>query len=180
MIAILVGTNRSGSVSAQIGDFVSETYDELSIKNHVLDLAKLPPETFSPNSYVEKPPRVIEFTEQILASAGLYVIVPEYNGSMPGALKLLIDLLPFPESFEGRPVCYLGLAAGQFGGLRPVEHLQQVFGYRNAYNFPHRVFIPAVGTAMGKQGGLGSSDYGDRIRAQAKGFAEFCKALGRL
>ena len=180
MITIIVGTNRTGSVSAQVADFVAKVYDELGINNRVLDIADLPPETFSPNAYVEKPPRVVEFTEQILASSGLFVITPEYNGSMSGALKLFIDMLPFPESFEDRPVSYIGISAGQFGGLRPVEHLQQVFGYRNALNFPRRVFIPGVGLVMKQSGGLEASDYGKRIREQAKSFAEYCKALGKL
>jgi chromate reductase len=180
MITIIVGTNRSGSVSAQVAAFVAKVYDELGINNRVLDIADLPPETFSPNAYVEKPPRVVEFTEQILASSGLFVITPEYNGSMSGALKLFIDMLPFPESFEDRPVSYIGISAGQFGGLRPVEHLQQVFGYRNALNFPRRVFIPDVESVMKQSGGLGASDYGKRIREQAKSFAEYCKALGKL
>ena len=180
MITIIIGTNRTGSVSAQVAAFVAKVYDELGINNRVLDIADLPPETFSPNAYVEKPPRVVEFTEQILASSGLFVVTPEYNGSMSGALKLFIDMLPFPESFEDRPVSYIGISAGQFGGLRPVEHLQQVFGYRNALNFPRRVFIPAVGSVMEQSGGLEASDYGKRIREQAKGFAEFCKALGKL
>ncbi|MBU62622.1 MAG: hypothetical protein CMI26_08980 [Opitutae bacterium] len=180
MITIIVGTNRAGSVSAQVADFVAKVYDELGINNRVLDIADLPPETFSPNAYVEKPPRVVEFTEQILSSSGLFVITPEYNGSMPGALKLFIDMLPFPESFEDRPVSYIGISAGQFGGLRPVEHLQQVFGYRNALNFPRRVFIPGVGSVMKQSGGLEASDYGKRICEQAKSFAEYCKALGKL
>ena len=75
----------------------------------VLDLSDLPSETFSPDAYSEKPPKVLKFTEQILNSSGLVIVVPEYNGSMPGALKLFIDLLPYPESFEGRPVCYIEL-----------------------------------------------------------------------
>ena len=180
MITIIVGTNRTGSVSAQVAAFVAKVYDELGINNRVLDIADLPPETFSPNAYVEKPHRVVEFTEQILASSGLFVITPEYNGSMSGALKLFIDMLPFPESFEDRPVSYIGISAGQFGGLRPVEHLQQVFGYRNALNFPRRVFIPGVGSVMKQSGGLEASDYGKRICEQAKSFAEYCKALGKL
>ena len=180
MITIIVGTNRSGSVSAQVAAFVAKVYDELGVNNRVLDIADLPPETFSPNAYVEKPPLVVEFTEQILASSGLFVVTPEYNGSMAGALKLFIDMLPFPESFEDRPVSYIGISAGQFGGLRPVEHLQQVFGYRNALNFPRRVFIPAVGSVMKQSGGLEASDYGKRIREQAKSFAEYCRTLGKL
>ena len=180
MITIIIGTNRAGSVSAQVASFVATAYDDLGMENQILDLAELPPETFSPEAYAEKPARVIEFTDQILASSGLVVIAPEYNGSMAGALKLFIDMLPFPESFEDRPVSYVGIAAGQFGGLRPVEHLQQVFGYRNALNYPRRVFIPAVGSVVKAEGGLAKHEFGDRLREQAKGFAAYCRSLGSL
>ena len=69
------------------------------------------------------------------------VVVPEYNGSFPGILKYFIDLLPFPESFDCRPVSYVGVSAGQWGALRAVEQLQLVFGYRNAYVHPPRTFL---------------------------------------
>ena len=54
-------------------------------------------------------------------------MVHEYNGSMPGALNYSLIYYLILESFEDRPVCYIGIASGQFAGLRPVEHLQQVF-----------------------------------------------------
>ena len=180
MITVISGTNRTGSVSAQVAAFIAEAYADLGAKVGILDLAELPLETLAPDAYVEKPARVLEFIDQILASSGLVVIVPEYNGSMPGVLKLFIDMLPFPESFEDRPVSYVGLAAGQFGGLRPVEHLQQVFGYRNALNFPRRVFIPAVGAVMKSEGGLPASDYASRLREQAQAFLAYCRSLGKL
>ena len=180
MITIIIGTNRTGSVSAQVAAFTATIYNDLGIENQILDLAELPPATFSPDAYVEKPARVIEFTDQILASSGLVVIAPEYNGSMAGALKLFIDMLPFPESFEDRPVSYVGISAGQFGGLRPVEHLQQVFGYRNALNYPRRVFIPAVGSVVKAEGGLAQHEFGERLREQATGFVAYCRSLGTL
>ena len=126
------------------------------------------------------PQKVLEFTQDILNSSGLVIVTPEYNGSMSGALKLFIDLLPFPESFEGKAVCYVGIASGQFGALRPVEHLQQVFGYRNAYNFPKRVFIPAVHDFLDDEKGILDDDLASRLMDQARSFVEFCRNLGKL
>src|SRR5437667_4808 len=83
-------------------------------------------------------------TGGIVRAAGLVVISPEYNGGMPGILKYFIDMLKFPESFAARPVCFVGLAAGVWGALRPVEQLQAVFGYRNAHLYPERVFLPKI------------------------------------
>ena len=127
MISILVGTNREGSLSSVVSCAIFEIYSKMNVECQVLELSELPPETFSPSSYLDKPKKVIEFTEGVLKSSGLVVVTPEYNGSMTGALKLFIDLLPFPESFEDRPICYIGISSGQSGALRPVEHLQQVY-----------------------------------------------------
>ena len=180
MIILITGTNRKASKSSVMARCLSLIYDEMGIENKVLELNELPPETFSPEAYKVKPPKVLEFTQDILNASGLVVVTPEYNGSMSGALKLFIDLLPFPESFEGRPVCYIGLASGQFGALRPVEHLQQVFGYRNAYNFPKRVFIPAVHDFLDDEKGILDEDLATRLKEQARSFVEFCRNLGKL
>ena len=180
MIILITGTNRKASKSSVMARCLSLMYDEMGIENKVLELNELPPETFSPDAYIVKPPKVLEFTQDILNASGLVVVTPEYNGSMSGALKLFIDLLPFPESFEGRPVCYVGLASGQFGALRPVEHLQQVFGYRNAYNFPKRVFIPAVHDFLDDEKGILDEDLATRLKEQASSFVEFCRNLGKL
>ena len=61
-------------------------------------------------------------------------------------------MLPFPESFERRPVCFIGLSAGIWGALRPVEQLQAIFGYRNALIFPERVFMPGIGKLLDDSG----------------------------
>ena len=159
---------------------LSAIYDEMEVENKVLELEQLPPETFSPDAYRDKPEKVLEFTQDILNSSGLVIVTPEYNGSMSGALKLFIDLLPFPRALRVNPYVTLGIASGQFGALRPVEHLQQVFGYRNAYNFPKRVFIPAVHDFLDDEKGLLDADLVTRLKDQARSFVEFCRNLGKL
>ena len=179
MIVIISGTNREGSLSSVFSSALNEIYQEKGMDSKVLELSELPPETFSPCAYTEQPGKVLEFTNDILNASGLAIVVPEYNGSMPGALKLFIDLLPYPESFEGRPICYIGIASGQFGALRPVEHLQQVFGYRNAYNFPKRVFVPAVHNVANRENGITDSELESRLAGQADDFIQFCRSLGK-
>lgn len=153
-LTVISGTNRRDSVSIKVARNIQSRYQTRGVSDvEVFDLATLPLELFSPDAYADKPAEFEPFSERILASDGLIVIAPEYNGSYAGALKLFIDMLKFPESFENRPVAYVGIAAGIWGGLRPVEHLQQVFGYRNALNFNERVFIPAVGKAFDEESG---------------------------
>ena len=41
MITVISGTNRTGSVSAQVAAFVAETYADLGAEIGILDLAEL-------------------------------------------------------------------------------------------------------------------------------------------
>ena len=175
MITMIVGTNRPGSNTRKVARHVEEIYAELKTPLHVIDLAKLPQEIFLPTSYAQKPAAFAPFADAILKSTGLVVVSPEYNGGIPGVLKYFIDMLKFPESFEKRPVCFIGVAAGIWGALRPVEQLQLIFGYRNAYIFPERVFIPQINSVWDAQDRLNNPDLHGRIKTQAEGFIEFVK-----
>jgi NAD(P)H-dependent FMN reductase len=176
-IVILSGTNRPGSNTRKVAGVIEEFYRAAGASPEILDLANLPQEIFHPSSYAEKPASFKVFPEAVLGADGLHVVTPEYNGSLPGVLKYFIDMLPFPESFEGRPVAFTGLAAGQWGALRPVEQLQAVFGYRNAHIFPTRVFIPLVGGVLSEEGRIADDDISERLHAQATGFANFVRTL---
>ena len=180
MITLIVGTNRPGSNTRKVARHVEEIYAGMKVPLHVLDLAQLPPEIFSPASYAEKPKSFKPFPDAILRSAGLHVVTPEYNGSVPGILKYFIDMLKFPESFEHRPVCFTGLGAGIWGALRPIEQLQAIFGYRNAYLFPERVFLPRINDLLDDAGRLKDPELLQRLQAQAEGFVDFVERVQRI
>ena len=177
MMTLVVGTNRPGSNSRKVAAHIEEIYRELKTPLRVLDLAELPPEIFLPTAYAEKPASFTLFSDAVLQSSGLIIVTPEYNGSMPGVLKYFIDMLKFPESFERRPVCFVGLAAGIWGALRSVEQLQTIFGYRNAYLFPERVFMPRINQSLDAQGRITDAELLARLRAQQQGFVEFVRKL---
>ncbi|MEO6054728.1 MAG: NADPH-dependent FMN reductase [Chthoniobacterales bacterium] len=176
-IVLLSGTNRPNSNTRKVTAELEAIYREIGNPVEVLDLADLPPEIFNPASYAEKPASFARFTDAILASDGVHIVTPEYNGSIPGILKYFIDMLPFPESFENRPIAFTGLAAGMWGALRPVEQLQLIFGYRLAYIFPERVFMPTINSVMGEQGLLNDPILRERLRSQAEGFVKFVEKL---
>ena len=177
MMTLIVGTNRPGCNTRKVARHVEDIYAELKVPLHVLDLARLPAEIFSPTSYAEKPASFHPFADAMLKSSGLVVVTPEYNGSVPGILKYFIDMLKFPESFEKRPVCFVGLGAGMWGALRPVEQLQQIFGYRNAYNYPDRVFFPKINDLLDETGRLKDPELLERLKTQATGFIDFVEKV---
>lgn len=173
---IISGTDRPHSNTFQVSMLIQKMYSQHGETAEIIDLAKLNLFSSGPQyGQSEMSAPLHEFVQKVGKSEGLILVCPEYNGSMPGVLKYFIDHWKYPESFEFRPVCFVGLG-GLFGGLRPVEHLQQVFGYRNAFIYPERIFLMNVWKIL-KDGELTDPLMKDLLIKQTKGFQAFCKAL---
>ncbi len=177
-VLIISGTNRPGSNTRRVAKLVEEHYKNQSLPAELFDLVDLPSEVFEPTVYASKPPSVVAIQKRILDAAGLHIVTPEYNGSFPGILKYFIDLLKFPESFDRKPVAFVGVAAGVFAALRPVEQLQMIFSYRNAHIYPDRVFIATVKEKLDQEGRLIDPALDQRLARQVAGFVRFTAAFG--
>lgn len=177
---VIAGTNRPKSRSREVANLIQEIYADNGESVEIIDLAELGLHELDGTQYGggSLPTKLASAIEKVNQSEGLIIVVPEYNGSMPGALKYFIDHWKYPDSFEHRPVCLVGLG-GLFGGLRPVEHLQGVLGYRNAFIFPIRVFLINVWTIL-KAGKLSESIALGLLKDQVLGFQKFVFALGQV
>ncbi len=165
----------------EVGGFTSRhSTKRLGHEVVLIDPAEMPPETFTPASYDAKPAALAAVARALASAAGVIVVTPEYNGGIPGVLKYLLDLLPTRQLFEHRPVGFVGVAAGAWGALRPVEHLQAVFGYRNAFLFPDRVFIPHCDQVIDADGRVSDPEVARRLSCQAVSFLEFSGKLREL
>ena len=173
MIEIIAGTNRPGSNTLKVATAIKKLYEEQGVEVGLFSLEDLPPEIFDPSSYAQKPASFKPIQDRILKADGLHVVTPEYNGGFPGVLKYFIDMLKFPESFEARPVAFTGVAAGIWGAIRPIEMLQLIFGYRNAYFYPKRVFFPGVNDKLDDAGAVKPGAELDLLKDQVSGFAAF-------
>ena len=172
---IVSGTNRPDSRSLKISQIIQGIYKELGEEVGLIDLKEVGLEQVNGSQYGENKPAALEKAVVDLTKAdGIIMVVPEYNGSMPGALKYFIDHWNYPDTYEYRPICYVGLG-GQFAGVRPVEHLQDVMGYRSAFSYPKRVFFANIWTILGEDG-LDEKSHG-RLVQQAEGFQKFVRGL---
>ena len=173
---IVVGTDRPGSRTRQVAEIIQSLFQKQGEATEILDLREV-----GLNEAVAQPyssalsGKLKEAVLKTVKSDGLFFIVPEYNGSYPGALKYFIDHWIYPDSFEFRPVAFVGLG-GKFGGLRPVEHLQQVFGYRSAFSYPERVFLTDIFNNL-KDGQIQNPTLLHLLENQVVGFIKFVEAL---
>lgn len=172
---IIAGTDRPDSNTLKVAQYIQKLYKEQNEDVEIIDLRELKKHLHNDLHYGSPSDEIKVYINKVLHADGLIVVSPEYNGSMPGILKFFIDHLKFPDCFEYRPVCFVGLG-GMFGALRPIEHLQQVFGYRNAFVFPERVFLMNVSRQL--EGGEVKDEMSKALLAkQVRGFQRFTRAL---
>jgi NAD(P)H-dependent FMN reductase len=176
-ILIVSGTNRPDANALRVSKLLEGHYKTAGAEASILSLTELPPEVFEGGAYATKPPAMVAIQQRVLDAGGLHVVTPEYNGSFPGVLKYFVDMLKFPESFDRKPVAFTGEAAGIWGGLRSVEQLQMIFGYRNAHVYPDRVFIPGIGQKFDSAGKFSDAEINGRLQKQAQGFHAFVKSF---
>ncbi len=173
---IISGTNRKASRSFEVSLLIQKMYAEKAEQVGIIDLKDIGLDELDETHYgTDKPKKMTETLDKINSADGLIFVVPEYNGSMPGALKYFIDHWKYPDAFEFRPVCFVGLG-GMFGALRGVEQLQMILGYRNAFIYPERIFLTNVWNTI-KDGKINDPIVHDLLEKQILGFQKFTHAL---
>ncbi len=151
MITIISGSNRKNNKTLF---FAKHAYNQLkSVATEevlFLDLSDLDGDIISENMYKEvgQPQRVktIQDTYFIPASK-FWFFVPEYNGSYPGIVKLLLDAMSVRElkgSFSEKKACITGIASGRAGNLRGMDHLADVLNHLGIYVHPDKCPISSI------------------------------------
>lgn len=159
MITIIVGTNRNKS---EAGKFARHYEQELVNKGqevNFIHLKDITPELYHAEMYDEPLQTVLlDLQDKIMIPTEKFVfVIPEYNGGMPGALKLFIDALSIrlrDETFSGKKAAIVGVSAGRAGNLRGMEHLTGVLNYLNTTVLPNRQPFSAIHKIMNKSGEL--------------------------
>lgn len=175
-LKIVSGTDRPNSYALKVSSYVQTLYEQEGVDAEVISLEDFPLEEVVGGRYGKKLPAVEQFREPIINADGLVFVIPEYNGSFPGILKIFIDYLPFPAAFEKMPMAFIGESSGAFGALRSVEQFQMIANYRNALQFPERVFIPRVKNEFDEDRGLTDPFKQKLLDSQVKNFIKFVKA----
>ena len=81
------------------------------------------------------PAPVARLREQIAAADAIVISTPEYNASIPGALKNALDWAsrPFPEhALKHKPVLVIGASTGLFGAVWAQAEVRKVLNHIGA------------------------------------------------
>jgi len=124
-IAVIVGSLRKESFNRKMAKALVALAPE-SIKLEIVEIGGLP---LYNQDLDDKPPTAwAEFRERLKSFDGVLFVTPEYNRSVPGALKNAIDVgsRPYGKSvWDGKPGAVISVSPGAVGGFGANHHLRQ-------------------------------------------------------
>ncbi|NND07664.1 MAG: NAD(P)H-dependent oxidoreductase [Saprospiraceae bacterium] len=180
MITIISGTNRQDSetekVAAIIYDLVNTSSDE-EVK--LLVLTDLPLDFISSDMYRPSGQHA-DITsiqnEFMLPADKFWFVFPEYNGGVPGILKLFLDALSvrsLAETFRGKKACLTGISTGRAGNLRGLDHLTNILNYLQVIVYPNRLPISSISNLKDDDGVFKDRETLQVLNLQLKEFLAF-------
>jgi len=113
------------------------------------------------------------FRRAVGGATGVVIATPEYHGSFSSAVKLAIENLGFPSELAGKPIALLGVAAGQIGAIKSLEHLRSVCSHVGAIVLPSLVSVANVRQVFDVHGRPQDAAVERRIRSVATTLIEY-------
>ncbi len=125
-VAVFVGSLRKGSFSRQIAHvLIGLAPETLDLK--IVEIGDLP--LYNPDlDEATPPPSWTAFREAVGAAEAVLFVTPEYNRSVPAALKNALDVgsRPYGHSvWSGKPGAIVSASPGGLSGFGANHHLRQ-------------------------------------------------------
>jgi len=165
-VAVVVGSLRKDSVSRKLAKAFAALTPNL--KFNIVEIADLP--HFDQDLESDPPAQWVRFREEIAAADAVLFVTPEFNRSVPGALKNAIDVgsRPYGSSvWNGKPGAVISMSPGAIGGFGANHHLRQSLVFLNVPLLSQEAYVGNAFTLF--------DDNGELIN---DGTAEFLKAYG--
>lgn len=125
-VAVLVGSLRKASINRKLALALADLAPP-SLKLEIVEIGDLP--LYNEDADGDSAPTAYApFRDALKAADALLFITPEYNRSIPGAMKNAIDVgsRPYGQSgFSGKPGAVLSASPGAIGGFGANHHLRQ-------------------------------------------------------
>ncbi|MGV9284739.1 NADPH-dependent FMN reductase [Streptomyces sp. NPDC003730] len=138
-VALLVGSAREGRLAPDVaGWFAGVARRRGDLVLDVVDVAHHP----LPSDLAADDPVAAALRPRLAGAEAYAVVVPEYNRSIPGPLKTLVD--SFQTEWQAKPVGFVGYGLGAAGGVRAIEHLRQIFAEFHCVGMKDVVTFPRV------------------------------------
>jgi len=155
MITVISGTNKKNSLTRQVAAIYTKQLQVAGNEVKQLLLEELDYSFISADMFSLRPEYITRLQVEYFNSASKFVfVVPEYNGSFPGILKVLLDTFDVKPAFENKKAALVGVATGRAGNLRGLDHLASILQHMHVTVIPGHVLISKAKEELDTTGNL--------------------------
>ena len=154
-VAVIVGSLRKLGLSKMTANaLVGLAPDNLSFE--FLEIGQLP--LFNQDLEENPPQKWVDFREKLRPFDAVLFVTPEYNRSLPAALKNALDVgsRPYGHSvWNGKPAAIVSVSPGGIAGFGANHHLRQSLTFLNVPAMAQpEAYIGAAHTLFDESGAL--------------------------
>lgn len=132
-VGFLVGSLAKGSINRLLAQALAKLAPDAGLALGEIPIRDLP--LYSYDYDADYPPVAKTFKQSIAKVDAILFVTPEYNRSIPGALKNAIDWASRPwgsNSFARKPTALIGTSPGSIGTAVAQQHLRSVMCFCNS------------------------------------------------
>ena len=131
-IGLIIGSLRKASFNRKIANTLIQLAPP-SIEMKIIEIGQL--SLFNQDDEAKPPQPWVQFRDAIRPLDGFILVTPEYNRSVPAAIKNALDIgsRPYGENlWSGKPCAIISASIGAMGGFGANHHLRQSMVFLNA------------------------------------------------
>jgi NAD(P)H-dependent FMN reductase len=158
-ISVILGTAREGRQSEKVAKFILEQVKQAGLDSELVDVRDY---RIAATDKTGNPPQAKKLKEKVTPANGLIIVMPEYNHTYPGELKMMLDML-YKEYFD-KPVGIIGVSNGPLGGARGVQALRLTCIALGMQPLLEAAYFSNVDDLFDEKGKIKDSSYEKRVK----------------
>ena len=130
-VAVFVGSLRKGSFTRMTANAL-RTLAPPTLNLEIIEIGQVP--FYNPDLESHAPAEWTELRDKVGTADAVLFVTPEYNRSVPAALKNAIDVASRPygkNAWDGKPGAVVSVSPGAIGGFGANHHLRQSLVFLN-------------------------------------------------
>lgn len=178
-VAVIVGSLRRQAFSRRLALALASVAPS-PLKLEPVPIGALP--LYNQDEEVDPPPAAWrEFRERVRRADAVLFVTPEYNRSIPGALKNALDVgsRPYGKSaWSGKPCAVVSCSPGSQGAFGANHHLRQCLVFLNMPCMQQpEAYIGGIDKLVDEQGQFTNSSTGEFCRGVMASFERWIRAV---
>ncbi|CDZ78983.1 NADPH azoreductase [Legionella massiliensis] len=177
-IGLFVGSLRKAAWTRKLAKSLIELAPA-PLQLEIIEIGQLPLYNQDPDDEGKPHQEWVDFRDKVKTLDGFIFVTPEYNRSIPAALKNALDVgsRPYGKSvWGGKPAAVLSSSIGAIGGFGANQHLRQTFVFLDIFCMQQpEAYISAVDKLFDQDGNLLNGGGRDFLKLFVDSYANWIK-----